>query len=156
MCIRDSFCPFLFHTFFKNMVLINRRNGPRYQRVLASCAFLTGAIPKGLIVWKVCLMFVYIFLKFVSGLILCFLDHMWFDDLGAEWIGDRLNIDFSPGVILCGWPGSKYQLTMLLLVRRTWWPLLCCCFWHRIFILISWLAEAALWLAAPKLTMANL
>ena len=38
-----------FYTFFKNLVLINRRNGPRYQRVLALCAFSTGVIPKGLI-----------------------------------------------------------------------------------------------------------
>ena len=38
----------------KNLVLINRRNGPRYQRVLALCAFLTGAILKGLILQKNC------------------------------------------------------------------------------------------------------
>ena len=44
--------PFLY--FFKNLVLINRRNGPRYQRVLALCAFSTGVIPKGLILRKVC------------------------------------------------------------------------------------------------------
>ena len=30
-----------FYTFFKNLVLINRRNGPRYQCVLALCAFST-------------------------------------------------------------------------------------------------------------------
>ena len=28
-----------FILFFLNLVLINRRNGPRYQRVLALCAF---------------------------------------------------------------------------------------------------------------------
>ena len=44
---------FLFYT-EKNLVLINRRNGPRYQRVLALCAFLTGAIPKGQILQKNC------------------------------------------------------------------------------------------------------
>ena len=38
-----------FYILFLNLVLINRRNGPRYQRVLALCAFLTGVIPKGLI-----------------------------------------------------------------------------------------------------------
>ena len=43
------FCPFLFLYFFKNLVLINRRNGPPYQRVLALCTFSTGVIPKGLI-----------------------------------------------------------------------------------------------------------
>ena len=36
------------------MVLLNRRNGPRYQRVLALCAFLTGVIPKGLILRTFC------------------------------------------------------------------------------------------------------
>ena len=44
--------PFL-HFFF-NLVLINRRNGPRYQCILALCAFLTGAIPKGLVLRKFC------------------------------------------------------------------------------------------------------
>ena len=44
--------------FFKNLVLMNGRNGPRYQLVLALCAFfkiifLTGVIPKGLILRKV-------------------------------------------------------------------------------------------------------
>ena len=50
------FCPFLFYILFTNLVLINRRNRPRYQRVLALCTFffLTGAIPKGLILWKFC------------------------------------------------------------------------------------------------------
>ena len=38
-----------FFILFENLVLINRRNGPRYQRVLALCAFSTGVIPKGLI-----------------------------------------------------------------------------------------------------------
>ena len=32
-------CPFLFILFFSPLVLINRRNGPRHQRVLASCTF---------------------------------------------------------------------------------------------------------------------
>ena len=36
---------------------------------------------------------------------------LWFDDLHAEQIWDRLNIAFSHDVILCGWLGSKYQLT---------------------------------------------
>ena len=40
--------------FFFNLVLINRRNCPRYQRVLALRAFLTGTIPKGLILPKFC------------------------------------------------------------------------------------------------------
>ena len=80
------FCPFLFYNFFLNPVLIIRRNSPRYQRVLALCAFLTGLIPKGLIfenfVFDVCVCFV--LCKFVSGLILWFMDNLWFDDLRAE------------------------------------------------------------------------
>ena len=38
-----------FFILFLNLVLINRRNGPRYQRVLALRAFSTGVIPKELI-----------------------------------------------------------------------------------------------------------
>ena len=41
-----------FYTFL-NLVLINQRNGPRYQHVLALCAFLTGVILKGLILQKI-------------------------------------------------------------------------------------------------------
>ena len=51
-----------------------------------------------------CLMFVYVFSTFVLGLILLFLDNLWFDDLraGLKKKGGRLNIVFSPNVILCG------------------------------------------------------
>ena len=31
-----------------------------------------------------CLMFVYVFYKFVLGPILCFLENLWFDDLCAK------------------------------------------------------------------------
>ena len=34
----------------------------------------------------------------------------------AEQIGDRLNIVFSRDVILCGWFGSKYQLTLIAFI----------------------------------------
>ena len=52
--------PFFFNTYL-NLVLINRRNGPRYQRVLALSAFSTGVIPKGLILRNfLCSMFVYV------------------------------------------------------------------------------------------------
>ena len=75
-----------FSYFKKNLVLINQRNGPRYQHVLALCAFLTGVIPKGLILKKiafdVCVCFV--LCKLVSGLILWFLGNLWFDDLCTE------------------------------------------------------------------------
>ena len=50
--------------FYFNLVFINRRNGPRYQRYLALCAFLAGEIPEGLILSKevfgVCVCFLYI------------------------------------------------------------------------------------------------
>ena len=67
---------------FKNLVLINRWNGPRYQRVLALCAFLTGVIPKGLILRKFCVRCCvrFVLCKFVSGLILWFMDNLWFVD----------------------------------------------------------------------------
>ena len=51
--------PFLY--FFLNLVFINRRNGPQYQRVLALCAFLTGVILKGLILQKFCVQSLCIF-----------------------------------------------------------------------------------------------
>ena len=78
------------HFFFillKNLVFINRRNGPRYKRVLALCAFLTGVIPKGTNSSKIlCSMFVYVLfcLNLCTGLILWFLNNLWFDDLRAE------------------------------------------------------------------------
>ena len=50
-----------FFILFKNLVLIYRRNGPRYQLVLALCAFfLTRVILKGLILQKNWCMFVYV------------------------------------------------------------------------------------------------
>ena len=75
--------------------MINRRNGPRYQRVLALCVFfffLTGAVPEGLILRKfcVCCLCFFVLCRFVSGMILCgfvavvVVDNLWFDDLRAE------------------------------------------------------------------------
>ena len=58
-----------------------------------------GVFFKGF-VFNVCVCFV--LCKFVSGLILWFLDNLWFVDLRAEWIGDGLNIVFSHDKILCG------------------------------------------------------
>ena len=83
-------CVLLFISFlyilFKNLVLINRQNDPRYQHVLAFCAFLTGAIPKGLIlqifVFNVCVCLV--LCEFLLGLILWFGENLYFDDLCAE------------------------------------------------------------------------
>ena len=75
-----------FFIFFLNLVLINRRNSPRYQRVLALCAFVTGVILKGLILRKFCVRCLCMFClcKFMSGLILWFMDNLWFDNLRAE------------------------------------------------------------------------
>ena len=45
----------------KNLVLINRRNGPRYQRVLALCAFFNRGDTEGTKSSKIsCSMFVYV------------------------------------------------------------------------------------------------
>ena len=57
-------CFYAFFLYFlKNLVLRSQQNGPRYQRVLALCAFLTGANTEGTDFSKVlCLMFVYVLL----------------------------------------------------------------------------------------------
>ena len=58
---------------------------------------------KGLILFKkLCLIFVYVFCRFVSGIILWFGDNLWSNDLHAEYIGNRSNIVFSSDIILCG------------------------------------------------------
>ena len=48
-------------SYFLNLVLINQRNGPRYQRVLALHAFSTGVIPKGLVLRKFCVRYLCMF-----------------------------------------------------------------------------------------------
>ena len=82
-----------------NMVLINRRNSPRYHYVLALCVFLTGAYRRDYffenLVFDVCLCFV--LCKFVLGLILWFLENLWFDDFRRQ-----IEVCFSRGVIRCG------------------------------------------------------
>ena len=87
------FIPFFILFFFFNLVLINPRNGRRYQRVLSLCTFLTGVIPKGLILRQFCLMFVYVLLYGN----LC---QDWFCWFGITYYD----------VILCCWLGSRYQL----------------------------------------------
>ena len=47
------FCPILFYTLLKSGI-DKSTNRPRYQRVLALRAFLTGVIPKGQILRKFC------------------------------------------------------------------------------------------------------
>ena len=50
-----------FNILFKNLVLINRRIGPRYQRVLALCAFFNRGDTEGTNSSKIlCSMFVYV------------------------------------------------------------------------------------------------
>ena len=69
------------------MVLINRRNGPRYQRVLALCAFFNRGDTEGTNSAKIlCSMFVYVlfYVNLCTGLILRVLNNLWFDDLRAE------------------------------------------------------------------------
>ena len=59
--------------FFNNLVLINRRNGPRYQHVLALCAFFNRGGTEGTISSKtLCSMFVYVlfYVNLRTGLIL--------------------------------------------------------------------------------------
>ena len=62
-----------FFILFKNLVLINQWNGPRYQRVLALCAFFNRGnteVTNSLTI--LCFTFVYVLLylcKFGSGLI---------------------------------------------------------------------------------------
>ena len=73
-----------FFILFKNLVLINQRIGPRYQRVLALCALSAGVILKGLILRKFRVRCLCVLCKFVSVLILWFMDNFWFDDLRAE------------------------------------------------------------------------
>ena len=71
------------------MVLINRRNGPRYQRALALCPwfFFNRVDTKGTYSSKIlCSMFVYVlfYVNVCTGLILWLLNNLWFDDLRAE------------------------------------------------------------------------
>ena len=64
-----------FFILFLNLVLINRRNCPRYQRVLALCAFSTGVIPKGLILRKFCVcclcMFCFMWICVMTDFVVC-------------------------------------------------------------------------------------
>ena len=75
----------------KNLVLINRRNGPRYQRALAKCAFFflnrgnTGGINFSK---NFCLMCVFMYVLFYinpcQDRFYRFLENLWFDDLCPE------------------------------------------------------------------------
>ena len=72
---------------FKNLVLLNRQNGPRYQRVLALCAFFNRRGTEGTNSSKIlCSMFVYalFYVNLCTRLILWFLINLLFDDLRAE------------------------------------------------------------------------
>ena len=52
-----------------------------------------------------CLVFVFVFFvlcEFVLGLILLICENLRFDDLCAEWLGDRLKFVLGPNIIICG------------------------------------------------------
>ena len=74
------------HSFFillkKSLVLVNRRNGPQYQRVQALSAFFNRGGTENF-VFGVCVCFVF-YVNLCTGLILWFLNNLWFDDLRAE------------------------------------------------------------------------
>ena len=124
------------------LVLINWRNGRRYQHVLALCAFLTGVILKGLTLRKlvpVCVRTFYVCeaISFVDWLdigfmyiimsmhVLCLWSD-WFCGLTRHIYIYEKSFDMCiclwpefdcPGVTLCGWQEIKIQL--LTLKRRT-------------------------------------
>ena len=92
-------------------------SGERGKMEKTGCKIICGAqttlAVKVFILRNFCVWYfvVVVLCQFVSGLILWFLNNLWFDDLRAELIGDRLNIVFGRDVVVCGWLGSKYQLT---------------------------------------------
>ena len=75
--------------FFLNLVLLGRRNGPRYQRVLDLCDFFflnRGDTERTNSPKILCSIFVYVlfYVNLCTGLILWLLNTLWFDDLRAE------------------------------------------------------------------------
>ena len=78
------FCPFLFYTFFKSGIdkWTERSTIPACLSLM--CFFNRGNTKGTNFSKMLCLMFVYVFCKFVSGLILWFLDNLWFEGLRAE------------------------------------------------------------------------
>ena len=117
------------------MPLVARRNlsGPDCWATIAACPSLMCFFNRGNTEGSnssknLCLMFVYLFIIFYVGLckdwIYGFGISCGFYDLRAEWIGDRLNIVFfGRDVILCGWLGSKYQLTDKSLLKVKQWAM---------------------------------
>ena len=78
------FCPFLFYTFFKSGI-----DKSTEWSMMPACpsllCFFNRGDTEGTNSSKIlCPMFVYVLCKFVSGLILWFMDNLWFDDLRAE------------------------------------------------------------------------
>ena len=61
-----------------------------FSKTMAKCFVVTNSLKKKKKVFDVCVFSV--LCEFVSGLILWFLDNLWFDDLRAACIGNRLNI----------------------------------------------------------------
>ena len=83
------------------MVLINRRNGPRYQCVLALCAFFNRGNTEGTNSSGKKMKFVYGLSLFVYGLIFlfCFLKEK---SVLMTCVQIELETDFNPHVIRCG------------------------------------------------------
>ena len=78
---------------------------------IPECPSLVFFCNRGKMEWTnsskmLCLVFVYVLYKFVSGLVLWVLGNLWFDDV-CRVVGDRLKLVFSPDIILCGWLSSK-------------------------------------------------
>ena len=80
------FCPFLFYTFFESGSSIDKLMKRSMIQVCHSLMFFFNrAIPRGLNSSKILsLMFVHVFCKSVTGLILRILENLWFNDLCAE------------------------------------------------------------------------
>ena len=105
-----------FFTLFRNLVLLNRWNGPQYQCVLllALCTFFfKRGNTKGTKSSKIlCLMFVYVLfcVNLWTDLVFFgeFMNIIW-------WLVCRVNrrqleVCFSPDIICCGWLGYSLKL----------------------------------------------
>ena len=78
------FCPFLFYTFIKSGIdkLTEWSTIPSCPSLM--CFFNRGDAEGTNSSKILCSMFVYVLCKFVSGLILWFMDNLWFYDLRTE------------------------------------------------------------------------
>ena len=99
------FCPFLFYAFFLKSGIDKTTEWCTIPASPSLMCFFNRGGTEGTYSSRVlCSMFVCVLfcVSLCAGLILWFLSNLWFDDLCAEWIGERLNSVFSRDVILCG------------------------------------------------------